>query len=109
MIRRPPRSTLFPYTTLFRSDEVVIALATVDQQVVRVEMKPQIGREIREPEHRSLQPDELAGIEQRVEPLHACRGRAVSLETHAQAQAAREALDDRARRDAVAHEPEAGS
>src|SRR2546425_11838683 len=23
MIRRPPRSTLFPYTTLFRSDEVV--------------------------------------------------------------------------------------
>src|SRR2546429_7148654 len=35
MIRRPPRSTLFPYTTLFRSDEtsswlgfgVVVALA----------------------------------------------------------------------------------
>src|SRR5258708_30128039 len=25
MIRRPPRSTLFPYTTLFRSDEVVIS------------------------------------------------------------------------------------
>src|SRR3712207_8990915 len=24
MIRRPPRSTLFPYTTLFRSDLVVI-------------------------------------------------------------------------------------
>src|SRR3712207_6945282 len=23
MIRRPPRSTLFPYTTLFRSDEVI--------------------------------------------------------------------------------------
>src|SRR3712207_8386526 len=23
MIRRPPRSTLFPYTTLFRSEEVV--------------------------------------------------------------------------------------
>src|SRR3712207_8824789 len=23
MIRRPPRSTLFPYTTLFRSDQVV--------------------------------------------------------------------------------------
>src|SRR3712207_8225361 len=23
MIRRPPRSTLFPYTTLFRSDELV--------------------------------------------------------------------------------------
>src|SRR3712207_8772086 len=25
MIRRPPRSTLFPYTTLFRSDEDLIA------------------------------------------------------------------------------------
>src|SRR2546430_3826762 len=24
MIRRPPRSTLFPYTTLFRSDELFI-------------------------------------------------------------------------------------
>src|SRR5256885_12336471 len=27
MIRRPPRSTLFPYTTLFRSDEVGLAAA----------------------------------------------------------------------------------
>src|SRR5258707_14337319 len=26
MIRRPPRSTLFPYTTLFRSGAVVVAL-----------------------------------------------------------------------------------
>src|SRR5256885_9918998 len=26
MIRRPPRSTLFPYTTLFRSDEVALQL-----------------------------------------------------------------------------------
>ena len=26
MIRRPPRSTLFPYTTLFRSDDAKIAL-----------------------------------------------------------------------------------
>src|SRR2546426_7649382 len=25
MIRRPPRSTLFPYTTLFRSDNISIA------------------------------------------------------------------------------------
>src|SRR2546427_5832993 len=30
MIRRPPRSTLFPYTTLFRSDVEVITLADVD-------------------------------------------------------------------------------
>src|SRR3712207_8700438 len=26
MIRRPPRSTLFPYTTLFRSDEVAVMM-----------------------------------------------------------------------------------
>src|SRR5438034_3369331 len=29
MIRRPPRSTLFPYTTLFRSDVVVFDPATI--------------------------------------------------------------------------------
>src|SRR3712207_7670620 len=27
MIRRPPRSTLFPYTTLFRSDHVAVVIA----------------------------------------------------------------------------------
>src|SRR3712207_7166938 len=32
MIRRPPRSTLFPYTTLFRSRAVKLALRT--QQVL---------------------------------------------------------------------------
>src|SRR2546426_5856501 len=31
MIRRPPRSTLFPYTTLFRS-HLVAALAVADHQ-----------------------------------------------------------------------------
>src|SRR3712207_9258049 len=31
MIRRPPRSTLFPYTTLFRSDAVEAALLSVVQ------------------------------------------------------------------------------
>src|SRR5260221_1955041 len=29
MIRRPPRSTLFPYTTLFRSDLLVASLGVV--------------------------------------------------------------------------------
>src|SRR5688572_32312319 len=28
MIRRPPRSTLFPYTTLFRSEYFLVALAS---------------------------------------------------------------------------------
>src|SRR2546425_7702295 len=30
MIRRPPRSTLFPYTTLFRSDHVTQVVVTHD-------------------------------------------------------------------------------
>src|SRR5256885_9018241 len=30
MIRRPPRSTLFPYTTLFRSPKVVVATTDTD-------------------------------------------------------------------------------
>src|SRR3712207_7620805 len=42
MIRRPPRSTLFPYTTLFRSDD-----ALVDR--IAAELKPDLiqlhGRE----------------------------------------------------------------
>src|SRR5690349_23826293 len=33
MLRRPPRSTLFPYTTLFRSRETVVAALVVRQQV----------------------------------------------------------------------------
>src|SRR5256885_11819973 len=32
MIRRPPRSTLFPYTTLFRSGEVVQVQITSDSR-----------------------------------------------------------------------------
>src|SRR5256885_9064104 len=27
MIRRPPRSTLFPYTTLFRSPQIIVSIA----------------------------------------------------------------------------------
>src|SRR2546430_10670120 len=36
MIRRPPRSTLFPYTTLFRSNEESVARAPVVGRVVGV-------------------------------------------------------------------------
>src|SRR3989442_11224998 len=34
MIRRPPRSTLFPYTTLFRSKEQRVVLVVADLGVV---------------------------------------------------------------------------
>src|SRR2546430_10221639 len=39
MIRRPPRSTLFPYTTLFRSHLVVVR----ETQLVVLQMKDGIG------------------------------------------------------------------
>src|SRR2546426_3880361 len=32
MIRRPPRSTLFPYTTLFRSSPEFVNISTSDQK-----------------------------------------------------------------------------
>src|SRR5256885_5394262 len=35
MIRRPPRSTLFPYTTLFRSDVGIVGLDMGDTSVGR--------------------------------------------------------------------------
>src|SRR2546428_13685958 len=35
MIRRPPRSTLFPYTTLFRSLRVELTVAVQGPQVLR--------------------------------------------------------------------------
>src|SRR2546430_5509328 len=45
MIRRPPRSTLFPYTTLFRSLDVAHQIgATVDQpQVANLSIDDQRG------------------------------------------------------------------
>src|SRR3712207_8696301 len=37
MIRRPPRSTLFPYTTLFRSGAVLIGTVTPGEPAARAE------------------------------------------------------------------------
>src|SRR2546421_1828821 len=37
MIRRPPRSTLFPYTTLFRSNIVPVALVPVNAKLLKIE------------------------------------------------------------------------
>src|SRR5690349_22424122 len=36
MIRRPPRSTLFPYTTLFRSVELLDGIVAAGERVRRV-------------------------------------------------------------------------
>src|SRR5256885_7005805 len=45
MIRRPPRSTLFPYTTLFRSGVAVNVLQKMglDLETVRMEVEKQVG------------------------------------------------------------------
>src|SRR2546426_5845470 len=40
MIRRPPRSTLFPYTTLFRSIEMLAKLASVNISLVLFNLIP---------------------------------------------------------------------
>src|SRR3712207_7372280 len=49
MIRRPPRSTLFPYTTLFRSGEAVLRVERAgEQQVLPVRVvRPQVPVERR--------------------------------------------------------------
>src|SRR2546422_6058401 len=57
MIRRPPRSTLFPYTTLFRSSRVCAgqARAALRQQSlpVGVELPIRAAHELRSEEHTS--------------------------------------------------------
>src|SRR3712207_7639259 len=47
MIRRPPRSTLFPYTTLFRSAQLRHRLVRVDGGVERIASHERHGRGVR--------------------------------------------------------------
>src|SRR3989475_5273624 len=50
MIRRPPRSTLFPYTTLFRSDPLVVVLAQHQDKGKRADALPDVAqRDARRP------------------------------------------------------------
>src|SRR3712207_9162173 len=56
MIRRPPRSTLFPYTTLFRSVGVV------------VEAQRQLPAHVRLPVHRPLARGERAMVQRAPDP-----------------------------------------
>src|SRR3712207_7264329 len=46
MIRRPPRSTLFPYTTLFRSHRGVAHAPLVDQEVVPARALGRVHRDV---------------------------------------------------------------
>src|SRR2546422_11394371 len=67
MIRRPPRSTLFPYTTLFRSrgPPAVFEVPRVDVVVVgwndRCVVKPDLRRRIRRAADRVGEQDAVAG------------------------------------------------
>src|SRR5260370_23580224 len=53
MIRRPPRSTLFPYTTLFRSDEDIALRAANERVVAALAEKARGDGEFRSEEHTS--------------------------------------------------------
>src|SRR3712207_8105870 len=51
MIRRPPRSTLFPYTTLFRSDQLDPRGAVLDLDLLRLrrrraQAEGNVGRQV---------------------------------------------------------------
>src|SRR2546430_13416781 len=54
MIRRPPRSTLFPYTTLFRSEQIVDVERVIQQRIgclARHRIVAEVG--VRSEEHTS--------------------------------------------------------
>src|SRR5438034_7023705 len=53
MIRRPPRSTLFPYTTLFRSRPLLLLFRRGEQHVVEDQPVARRVRELRSEEHTS--------------------------------------------------------
>src|SRR5436305_4248321 len=54
MLRRPPRSTLFPYTTLFRSDPVGRRLRAVPRRRADLRAaRPRVGRAAPGPGRRS--------------------------------------------------------
>src|SRR3712207_7533026 len=71
MIRRPPRSTLFPYTTLFRSDDDPALLRVREPAVVDV-VEADLGEHVIDhPEVRVHQPPEdLGGDELRRSEEH---------------------------------------
>src|SRR3712207_8350128 len=72
MIRRPPRSTLFPYTTLFRSDDAELVPDGVGRErLERLGAVAGLEQEGLAPRHRAerrRQGPRLAGEDERREP-----------------------------------------
>src|SRR3712207_7654621 len=73
MIRRPPRSTLFPYTTLFRSvlsvGDAGEAVRDVAEEVVVVLRQPQVARQVPR-RHRRVELRRDRGVEVRRSEEH---------------------------------------
>src|SRR2546428_3967107 len=61
MIRRPPRSTLFPYTTLFRSRCVIIAKRPV-RVISDLEFRTAFPRDESTPDYDAMQQALINGI-----------------------------------------------
>src|SRR3989441_7771944 len=59
MIRRPPRSTLFPYTTLFRS----VRIAAVDEDVALLDRSPEIAQRLVDRRGRHHEPERARRLE----------------------------------------------
>src|SRR5256885_10171194 len=63
MIRRPPRSTLFPYTTLFRSDQVAEGTPEFGDEARVVRRGGHLGGPaVGTPEHDDVPARRLAGV-----------------------------------------------
>src|SRR5438034_8072587 len=62
MILRPPRSTLFPYTTLFRSEKLLTGQSKKDHLIVPDELDEEANDRV--PRHAELQ--EVAVLHRRV-------------------------------------------
>src|SRR3712207_8558397 len=76
MIRRPPRSTLFPYPTLFRSSAEILAAIAKGLKISAETLYEQAGILDR----RSANPDTVAAI--RADPSLSERHKAVLLELY---------------------------
>src|SRR3712207_8830929 len=68
MIRRPPRSTLFPYTTLFRSSRDLLSASTAPSSLGGGGRDQGQTRRARSQARRELGTDELLFVTHRVRP-----------------------------------------
>src|SRR3712207_9528847 len=64
MIRRPPRSTLFPYTTLFRSDRLK------DPGADQRQLRSRVGTSVGGPRAAAREPSVALEPDERIEPTH---------------------------------------